>query len=203
MVHSRRHCGTVGIKFCDNPLDRWHSDGESACNAGDVRDMGSVPGLGRSPGGGNSNSLQYSCLENSTSRGAWWAIVHEITKSQNDWAHTGSVTCLHGYWTHTHVCVCVCVLSHFSRVDSLWPSGPSPTRLLCPWDSPGKNTGVGCHTLLQGIFQVLGLNLRSLKSPELVGMYFTSSSTWKSRTHNSSRSVSHLSTAMKGVCRCS
>ena len=51
---------------------------ESACNAGDP---GSIPGLGRSPGGGNGNPLQYSCLENSMDRGAWQTIVHGITKS--------------------------------------------------------------------------------------------------------------------------
>ena len=50
-----------------------------------------------------------------------------------------------------NVCVCVCVLSCFSHVDSLQGYGLQPTRLLCPWDSPGKNTGVGCHALLQGI----------------------------------------------------
>ena len=44
--------------------------------------MGSVSGLGKSPGGGNGNPLQYSCLENSMDRGAWWATVHRITKSQ-------------------------------------------------------------------------------------------------------------------------
>ena len=55
------------------------SDGkESACNAGDP---GSVPGLGRYPGEGNGNILQYSCLENSMDRGAWRAIVHGVTKS--------------------------------------------------------------------------------------------------------------------------
>ena len=42
--------------------------------------------------------------------------------------------------------------------DSLPPYGPQPTRLLCPWDSPGKNTGVGCHALLQGIFLTQELN---------------------------------------------
>ena len=52
---------------------------ESACN---VRDRGSIPGLGRSPGEGNGNSLQYSCLENPMDRGAWWATVRGITKSQ-------------------------------------------------------------------------------------------------------------------------
>ena len=44
----------------------------------------------------------------------------------------------------------------------LHPCGLSPTRLLCPWDFPGKNTGVGCHFLLQGIFPTQGLNLRLL-----------------------------------------
>ena len=56
------------------------SDGkESACNAGD---LGSIPGAGRSPGEGNSNPLQYSCLENPMDRGAWRATVHRVTKSQ-------------------------------------------------------------------------------------------------------------------------
>ena len=50
-------------------------------NARDTRDLGSIPGLGRSPGGGNGNPLQYFCLENSMDRGAWWATVHGITKS--------------------------------------------------------------------------------------------------------------------------
>ena len=52
-----------------------------AANVEDAGDTGSVPGLGRSPGGGNDNPLQYSCLENSMDRGAWWAIVHEDSKS--------------------------------------------------------------------------------------------------------------------------
>ena len=43
--------------------------------------------------------------------------------------------------------------------DSWWPHGLQPARLLCPWTSPGKNTGVGCHALLQGIFLTQGLNL--------------------------------------------
>ena len=59
----------------------WFSGKEFACNAGDSGDTGSVPGLGTSPGGGSSNPLQYFCLENSMDRGAWWATVHEITKS--------------------------------------------------------------------------------------------------------------------------
>ena len=51
---------------------------ESALNAGD---QGSVPEMGRSPGEGNDNPLQYFCLENSMDRGSWWATVHGVTKS--------------------------------------------------------------------------------------------------------------------------
>ena len=51
-------------------------------NAGDVRDASSIPGLGRSPGEGHGNPLQYSCLENPMDRGAWWATVHGVAKSQ-------------------------------------------------------------------------------------------------------------------------
>ena len=52
---------------------------ESTCNAGD---MGSIPGSGRSPGRGNGNPFQYSCLKNPTDRGAWQATAHGVTKSQ-------------------------------------------------------------------------------------------------------------------------
>ena len=51
-------------------------------NVGDVRDLSPVPGSGRSPGGGNGNPLQYSCLENPMDRGAWWATVHGVAESQ-------------------------------------------------------------------------------------------------------------------------
>ena len=51
-------------------------------NAGDIRDTGSIPGLGRSSGGGNGNPFQYPCLENPMDRGAWQATVHGVAKSQ-------------------------------------------------------------------------------------------------------------------------
>ena len=51
-----------------------------SANAGDIRDVGSIPGLGRSPGGGHGNPLQYSCLENPTDRGAWQATVHRVAE---------------------------------------------------------------------------------------------------------------------------
>ena len=62
-------------------LPQWLSIEESACNAGDAREMDSVPGPGRSTRGGHGNPLQYSCLENPTDRGAWWTAVHGVTKS--------------------------------------------------------------------------------------------------------------------------
>ena len=61
-------------------LSRIGSEGKaSACNAGD---LGSTPGSGRSPGEGNGNPLQYSCLENPMEGGTWWATVHGVAKSR-------------------------------------------------------------------------------------------------------------------------
>ena len=54
---------------------------ESAYNAEDTRDVSSIPGSGRSLGGGHDNPLQYFCLENHMDRGAWWATVHGVAKS--------------------------------------------------------------------------------------------------------------------------
>ena len=56
-------------------------------------------------------------------------------------------------------------------------------RLLCAWNSPGKNTGVGCHSLFQGIFPTQGLNL-SLLSPALAGGFFTTSATYEALQSN-------------------
>ena len=59
-------------------------------NAGDIRDVGSIPGLGRSPGEGNGNPLQYPCLENLMDRGAWQATVHGVTQNWTQLKHTGT-----------------------------------------------------------------------------------------------------------------
>ena len=64
--------------------------------------------------------------------------------------------------------------------DSVWPYGLWPTRLICAWDSPSKNTGVGCHALVQGIFHTQGSNL-SLMSPALAGEFFITSDTWEAQ----------------------
>ena len=57
-------------------------DKESTCNARNAEDLGSIPGSGRSPGGGHDNPLQYSYPENPIDRGDWWAIVHRVTTGQ-------------------------------------------------------------------------------------------------------------------------
>ena len=68
-------------------------------NAEDARDAGSVPGSEKSPGGGNGNPLQYSCLENRMDRAAWWATVHGITKDTMENEHNKlngtDLKCLH------------------------------------------------------------------------------------------------------------
>ena len=63
-------------------LPRWLGGKESACHAEDTGDVGLIRGSGRFPGGGRGNPLQYSCLENSMDRGAWWATVHGVAKSR-------------------------------------------------------------------------------------------------------------------------
>ena len=63
------------------PTPWWLSGKESGCKAGNKRDVGLIPGLGRCPGEGNGNPLQYSCLGNSMDRGVWWATVNGVAKS--------------------------------------------------------------------------------------------------------------------------
>ena len=71
----------------------------------------------------------------------------------------------------------MCKLSCFSSAsvisDSLPPHGLQPSKVLCPWDSPGKNTRVGCHALLQGIFPTQRSNPHFFTSPALAGGIFT------------------------------
>ena len=60
-----------------------------------TRGTGSIPGLGRSPGGGHGNLLQYSCLENPMNREAWWTTTHRVTKSQTQLKQLNMHTCTH------------------------------------------------------------------------------------------------------------
>ena len=64
------------------PTDSFPDGSDSKESAGNVGDLGLIPGSGRSLGEGNGNPLQYSCLENSMDRGAWWATVYGVAKSQ-------------------------------------------------------------------------------------------------------------------------
>ena len=121
---------------------------ESAHNAGD---LGSILGLGRSPGGGHSNPLQYSCLENPMDGGAWRATViglHRVGRDGSDLAQ------------HCDRATVGVKRGKASGLPDSATRGLQPARLLRPWDSPGKNTEVGSHALLQGIFPTQGLNLR-------------------------------------------
>ena len=71
-------------------LDFWVSlvavGKESARSEGDVRDLGSISGSGRTPGEGNGNSVQYLCLENFKDRRVWWATVHRVSRVRHNWA---------------------------------------------------------------------------------------------------------------------
>ena len=71
-----------------------------------------------------------------------------------------------------------CVLGRSVMSDSVRPHGPQPARLLYPWASPGKNTGVGCRALLQGTFPTEGWE-RSLAPPALAGKLFPTRATRK------------------------
>ena len=73
----------------------------------------------------------------------------------------------------------VCVLVAQSCLTLCDPHGLEPTRLLCPGNSPGKNTGVGYHFLLQEIFPTQGSNQYLFISPALTGGFFTTSATWE------------------------
>ena len=94
----KTHFNVLGLLEWLTCPPRWHGGKESACNAGDTREASSIPGLGRCPGEGNSNPLQYSCLENPRDRGAWRAIVHGATKSWTQlskWTqHNNKTTCV-------------------------------------------------------------------------------------------------------------
>ena len=76
----------------DSPVGK-----ESACSARDTGDVGSIPGLGRSPGEGNGNPLQYSCLKNPMDRGAWWATVLGVAKESDMTEQNNPCLLLHSF----------------------------------------------------------------------------------------------------------
>ena len=92
--------------MCKVGLPQWLSGKEFTCNEGDKGDADLIPGWRRSPGGGNGNPLQYSCLENLMDRGAWWASVHGIAKELDTTEATTHIP---------HVQVLVSVLSYLLK----------------------------------------------------------------------------------------
>ena len=105
---------SLGTFFYYSPLSSlWGFPGgsevkASACNVGD---LGSIPGLGRFPGEGNGNPLQYSCLENPMDWGAWWATVHRVAN--------------HGYARNSRTSVCSLSRPHYGGLGPL-PGPPLP-----------------------------------------------------------------------------
>ena len=88
LAMSKVFCAGIWFLWQENPLQPgWISQvalmvKKPSANAGDVRDLGSIPRWGRSPGGGHGNPHQYSCLENPMDRGGWWATVHGVAQNR-------------------------------------------------------------------------------------------------------------------------
>ena len=93
------------------------------------------------------NPLQCSCLKNLTDKVAKSDMTERLDKNRL------STLLSHLFVTATYI---TCMHAHSVVSNSWQPHGLSPTRLPCPWNSPGKNTGVGCHILLQGLFLTQG-----------------------------------------------
>ena len=114
-------------------------------------------------GEGNGNPLQCSCLENPRDGEAWWAVVYGVAQSRTRLKRlSSSSSSSRPYSTFSVADDPCCSYMHMHACsgvsDSLWHNGLQPARFLCPWDFPGKNTEVGCHFLLQGIFPIQRLN---------------------------------------------
>ena len=106
-------------------------------NAGEIRDVGSIPGLGRSPGGGHGNPLQYSCLENPMERRIWQGTVHSVQKSQTQLKQLSTHRLVHIPYTYLLSSV---QFSHSVVSDSLWPHELQHTRPPCPSPTPGVHS---------------------------------------------------------------
>ena len=140
------------------------SSRESAFQEGDT---GSIPGLGRSPGEGNSNPLQYSCLENPMDRGGWrgavgqWPKVrHNLGTKQQTRLDTKRIRLDKKRWDRLIV---------LYSESCLVVSNSLGLRGLCsPWNSPGQNTGLGNLSLLQRIFPTQESNQRLLKCRQIL-----------------------------------
>ena len=85
-------------------------------NAGDIRDMDSIPVAGRSPGGGHGNPLQYTCFKNPIDRGGWWAIVHRI-------AFKIDINCVHGFSIFWHLLAVLLTKPWYALPISMFVTG--------------------------------------------------------------------------------
>ena len=107
----------------------------SACNE---EDLGTIPGSGRSPGKGNGNPLQYSCLENPMDGGAWWATVHRVAKN---WTWLSNFTL--SYDTNQFLEGTKKIWHRHHSLEHLTSDEPTPVFL--PGESQGWGSLVGCH----------------------------------------------------------
>ena len=149
------------------------SDGKaSACNVGD---LGSISGLGRSPGEGNGNLLQYCCLENSMDGGIWWATVHGVTKSRtwlsNFTFYVGCIDIYNYYvflldWSLGHYAVSFLISCKNFKVYFVWYEIVTPTFFCFPfaWN-------VFFHLLTFSLYVSWGLKWVSCRQ-HIYGSYF-------------------------------
>ena len=128
-------------------------------NAGDIRDAGLIPGLGRSPGGGHGNPLQYSCLENRMDREAWWAAVHRVAKSLTQLKRLGTRAHMH---IHTH---------KYTYTDTL------------KYQIPGKLGEVTRGTSIRGVTPLYLAPCKALDRQRRIkqGLVYTEHSLWQRR----------------------
>ena len=178
-------------------------------NAGDIRDGGTIPGSGRSPGGGYGNPLQYSCLENPMDRGAWRAIVHSVAKSWRRLKWLGMHTRLgHGHYSPwqrgpqapgwgSSPCQQFAQVTLCSRTGSSFGGGAClPACLLCPvWLCVTSWTVASQGYRIHGILQVRVLEWVAISSSRgsspprdwtgipcvscIAGRFFTTEPSWK------------------------
>ena len=144
-------------------------------SAGDLRDMGSIPGLGRSPGGGRGNPLQYSCLENPMDRGVWWATVHRVTKNQTRLKrqHTHTLRMPRNKFILVQFLPSACVLSCFRGVGffvTLWTVAHQ-ALLSMEFSRQEYWSGLPCPP--PGDLPIPGIEAASLMSSTLAGRFFT------------------------------